>query len=185
MSLGYAILGLLTYESLTGYELKQRFDSSINYFWSAHLSQIYRELVVLEKKSFVTVKTEPGEGRPDRKVYRITREGDHEFQNWLEKFPNLLSSTLRDEFLIRVFFGSRISTPELKYQLQKYMKEQQERLAVFRVMENRMNTPEKKFAKERFYWFLTLKRGISCLMGDIQWAEECLQLIEEKERGKK
>ena len=59
MSLAYAILGLLTYESLTGYELKQRFDCSINYFWSAHLSQIYRELNVLEKKELVTVKIGP------------------------------------------------------------------------------------------------------------------------------
>ena len=44
---------------------------------------------------------------------------------------------------------------------------------------------EKKFDQERFYWLLTLKRGISCLTGDIQWAEECIQAIEEKDRGEK
>ena len=41
MSLKHALLGLLNYRPMTGYDLKQRFDHSISHFWSANLSQIY------------------------------------------------------------------------------------------------------------------------------------------------
>lgn len=64
MSLPHAILGLLTYQPMTGYDLKQVFDTSINHFWSAHQSQIYRELAALESKGQVTSQIEPQEGTP-------------------------------------------------------------------------------------------------------------------------
>lgn len=50
MSLPHAILGLLNYMPMTGYDLKNFFDDSIDFFWSAQMSQIYRELKNLEKR---------------------------------------------------------------------------------------------------------------------------------------
>ena len=42
--LKHGILGLLNYHSLTGYEIMEVFRDSLNFFWSAQTSQIYREL---------------------------------------------------------------------------------------------------------------------------------------------
>ena len=43
---GYAILGLLTFgDELTGYEIKQRADMTLRFYWvSPAMSQIYTEL---------------------------------------------------------------------------------------------------------------------------------------------
>ncbi len=38
----YVILGLLSHEDLTGYEIKKRIDSTLNYFWSAGLVRFIR-----------------------------------------------------------------------------------------------------------------------------------------------
>ena len=79
MSLANALLGLLDYRSMTGYDLKKTFDDTIDFFWSAQMSQIYRELNNLEEKGLVKSKIEPQDKRPDRKVYQLTEEGRKTF----------------------------------------------------------------------------------------------------------
>ena len=44
------ILGLLNYGDMSGYEIKTIFQQSLNYFWTAQTSQIYRELQSLERR---------------------------------------------------------------------------------------------------------------------------------------
>ena len=75
MSLQYAVLGLLSYRQMTGYDLKKMFDESINNFWAASLSQIYRELGALEGKGYLTSVIEPQDDRPDKRIYSITEAG--------------------------------------------------------------------------------------------------------------
>ena len=53
MSLPYGLLGLLMYQDSTGYELAKAFEESLNNFWHAQSSQIYRELDRMEKKELV------------------------------------------------------------------------------------------------------------------------------------
>lgn len=183
MSLPYAILGLLTYQPMTGYDLKQYFDHSINYFWSAHQSQIYRELATLEGKGFLDSRVEPQEGRPDRKVYNITVAGETELQKWLKQFPQSLTTPVRDELLVRIFFASRLPLPELKFQLQRYLREKQEQLAAFGAVDGLIGEhPEiPGHQDESFYWRLTLKYGIAHTNAAIEWAQECIRYIDKKE----
>jgi len=42
--LKYVLLGALSYQPLTGYQLKQFIDSTARHFWHAQISQIYRTL---------------------------------------------------------------------------------------------------------------------------------------------
>ena len=51
--LKHGILGLLNYGDMTGYEIMTAFRDSLQFFWSANISQIYRELQTLKEKSFV------------------------------------------------------------------------------------------------------------------------------------
>lgn len=103
VSLPFAILGLLSYKEMTGYDLKTFFDSSIKNIWPAHLSQIYRELGSLEAKKWVESRIEPQESRPDRKVYRLTEQGKHELLSWLNATPQSFTSIMRDETALRMF----------------------------------------------------------------------------------
>lgn len=182
MSLQNSILGLLSYQPMSGYDLKQVFDKSINFFWSAQLSQIYRDLGNLENKGMVVSHIEPQVGRPDRKVYTITREGQEAFQQWLQRFPSTLVTTMRDEFSLRVFFGSRLSPGELEFQFRKFIREQQQEIESYRGIAQLIEEFARELSRpdEKFYWYLTLKRGFILAEASIRWAEECLQELDNK-----
>lgn len=183
MSLQYAILGLLTLKPMTGYELKTVFDSSINYFWTAQLSQIYRDLGTLEKKDYVSSRVEEQKGRPDKRIYSITSKGDQAFQTWLNDFPKQLSTAIRDDICLRTFFGSRIPLDELEFQLKRFIKEKQEVIDILHMIEKCKDHCETGPDSERlFFQLLTLKKGLLVFGAEIQWAEECLKDIGELKR---
>ena len=53
-TLKYAILGMLAQKPMTGYDLMQEFESTLNEFWSANHSQIYPELKKLTNEGSIT-----------------------------------------------------------------------------------------------------------------------------------
>src|SRR5690349_5022418 len=85
MSLRFAILGLLARESLTGYDLTKRFDTTIAFFWSAKHSQIYPELATLTKEGLVTYEVVTQTSKPNKKVYTITPEGIAALAAWVSE----------------------------------------------------------------------------------------------------
>lgn len=65
------ILGLLSHESMTGYEIKKRMDTTLKLFWNASYGSIYPTLNALEKDKKVT-KVETTENGRDKVTYTIT-----------------------------------------------------------------------------------------------------------------
>jgi len=186
LSLGNALLGLLNDRPMAGYDLKRIFDDTIGFFWAAQMSQIYRELNKLEKKGLVKSEVEPQEKRPDRKVYHLTKEGRETFLRWLNKFPDQLSQASRSRFLMRIFFSSRIKLDELAFQIKRYKKEKEEQLSYLNKVEQWIKdySREEKYKDDIFYWNLIIKKGYMNVATGIEWADECLQLIEQKKRKK-
>ena len=186
MSLKNALLGLLSHRPMTGYDLKRIFDDPMGFFWVAQMSQIYRELNKLEEKGLVKSEIVPQEKRPDRKVYQITKEGKRTFLDWLNKFPVQLSQTSRSRFLMRIFFSSQIKLDELAFQIKRYKKEKEEQLRYLDKVEQWIKdySQEKKLKDHAFYWNLIVKKEHRGITAGIEWADECLQLIEQKMRKK-
>jgi len=98
-TLGHALLGLLSIQPMTGYELTGAFDQSLANVWSARHSQIYPELAKLQAAGLIE-QTEAGPRGSKR--YAATSAGEAEVRRWLEGRPP--GDTLRSERLLRVFF---------------------------------------------------------------------------------
>ena len=186
MSLANALLGLLDYRSMTGYDLKKTFDDTIDFFWSAQMSQIYRELNNLEEKGLVKSKIEPQDKRPDRKVYQLTEEGRKTFLKWLNKFPNILSEPCRSRFVMRIFFASRIKLDELSFEIKRFKKEKEEQIKYLDEVQQliRDYSQDEKYKDEIFYWDLIIRRGYRRNTAELEWADESLNLIKEKSKNK-
>ena len=97
-------LGVLTLGEATGYEIKQVFDGAFAHFHAAGFGSIYPALADLAAEGLVTVTEVEQEGRPDKKIYRITPEG-------LTRFTEALCRTrprerVRSEFMIQMFFAA-------------------------------------------------------------------------------
>lgn len=112
MSLPHALLGLINYQPSTGYELRSLFSESIQFFWNATLPQIYRTLNQMESQGWLTVRIEPQEGKPSRKIYSITDVGREELTRWLVTRPEIAPE--RNPLLLKVFFGRIAGLEALK-----------------------------------------------------------------------
>jgi DNA-binding PadR family transcriptional regulator len=164
---------------MTGYSLKEVFDNSISHFWHAHLSQIYRELSRMEDNGLVNSQVQRREGKPDRKVYHITPRGEENLQSWLVSFPEKLVMSYNNEFLLRLYFGGRISREEILFQMTKYRKETESKLSHFKSLYRVIEDFSKKAGGpgDRLYWELTLDLGIRLLEANLEWIEDSLERI--------
>lgn len=184
MSLQYAILGLLNYDSMTGYDIKKMFDEAINNFWAASISQIYRELGTLEGKGYLTSAIQQQDERPDKRIYSITDNGKAAFRSWIANFPEKLSKEKRDEFALRIFFGSNIGKDELIKQFERFIEEKQQNLDeisyLYKISEEYV-LKMKLFKNEEIYWRFILRRAQMTLDTMISWAQECMEELKNRE----
>ncbi len=178
MSLKHALLGFLNYGDMTGYDLKQCFDQSIQHFWNANLSQIYPALSQLEEDGLLTMKVEYQEDRPNRKVYRITEAGCAELQRWLREPMD--SPPNRQPFLIKVFFGKSMAKEDLLAQLRSQLSLHKEQMSTYQgpVREVlRQYIEATGLEQEGLFWGLTLEAGIKQKKAWIEWLEETIEKI--------
>ena len=180
MSLKHALLGILSFSPMTGYELKQFFDSSVQHFWTAELSQIYPTLKYLEEQGFVEKHLEVQENRPNRKVYEITDGGREEFARWVrEPAP---PAGLRDPFLIKIFFGSQLPAEDMLVLLRRQLEEQQKMVAFSEtVLRARIAHADKEHLRDTrapAYWNLTLDMAVAYRQAYIEWCERAMQALE-------
>ncbi|HZC79141.1 MAG TPA: PadR family transcriptional regulator [Ktedonobacterales bacterium] len=106
-TLRYILLGLLGAHPMSGYDIKRAFDRSLATYWNAGSSQIYTTLKALAARGLVSSELVFQEGRPNRRVYRLTPHGRAELDGWLgEPVPDRFT---KDEFLTRLFFCGQTS----------------------------------------------------------------------------
>jgi len=177
MSLDHAILGFLNYHPYTGYDLKKIFDSSVQHFWPADQSQIYRTLNRLTKQGFAEMEKVAQEDRPDRKVYHITEAGKTELMTWLAGPPPL--DMPRSAPLIQVFFSGQLSDEEILAKFEGYAEIMREFLDRYDEVPEHLGPFQKEIPSERehFFWMLTLENGIYNMRANLKWAESVIERI--------
>jgi PadR family transcriptional regulator AphA len=181
--LKYALLGFLTYKSNTGYELKQRMDTSTNHFWHAKQSQIYTTLKKMEASGLVTSSLEHQDGRPDRRVYTITESGQKDLQKWLSESENSLDP-VKHTMLLKLFFSAKQDKESILNRLQsrRILHEQQvdhyksETADVINKIAE--SVPELK--PDAFMWDATRRFGQLYEEMTIQWIDETIAMVEKE-----
>lgn len=106
MELQHALLGLLTIRPMSGYDLKKAFTTTVDHFWHADQSQIYRTLGRLADAGLVTATVHQQDGKPDRKEHTLTDAGRAELSRWLT--GPLEADQPKEPFLARLFFGGEL-----------------------------------------------------------------------------
>jgi DNA-binding PadR family transcriptional regulator len=115
----YAILGLLTRQPMSRYDLAQLVQRTIAHFWTIAKSQVYRELDRLEKLGYVHGIEVRQKSLPDKRVYTLTPAGERAFDAWLQ-VPNAERTHFRSAYLVKVFFADRMPSQTLIELLRRY-----------------------------------------------------------------
>jgi PadR family transcriptional regulator AphA len=170
----FALLGWLTTESLSGYDLKQRTERYVGEFWYGSFGQIYPLLHQMLKEGLVTVHEEQQGSHPPRKVYTITESGRAMFNEWMahETEPDFF----RSELLLKLFFGNLTSPSVLCTHVEKVLDEARRRLSRYSEIRK---AAENKIANfpNLTHMLITLDRGFIVQQGYVEWAERTLDRL--------
>lgn len=119
MDIKSILLGFLSRQPLTGYELKKRFSISFSFFSGASYGSIYPALKKMTREGLVTQQIAIQDGAPNRKVYSITAAGKKAF---LEALAAPFHWEMpKNAFLTRLFFFAHLSLEERKEAVRSHL----------------------------------------------------------------
>lgn len=182
-TLGYAILGLLSRESLSGYDLTRRMRERVGFFWSARHSQIYPELARLEERGMATHHVVEQSDRPDKKVYEITEAGMRALREWVTA-PFEPKDT-RDEMVLRAY-SVWLADPEkavalFREQERKHKEQLQKYEGIEAWMRKEWGGDLEQPDSPRFASYAALRRGIIYERGSVEWCRWVADSLELRE----
>lgn len=122
-------LGMLTDGEASGYDLKKNFESTFGHFFAAGYGSIYPALASLATQGLVDCECIPQEGKPDRKVYRITDAGRDYLLVALDN-PNP-GHKVRSEFLATICFSHLMSDEQIETLLANRLDEVDDYIEMF------------------------------------------------------
>jgi PadR family transcriptional regulator AphA len=154
------VLGLLSEGDRSGYDLLKRSEEGVGHMWAPAKSQLYAILPRLVDAGLATRKTVPGDGRPDKHVYRLTPAGRAAVRSWLEHAP----ARTWDELLLKVFFAKLIPRKSLLRHLESQREAQQALLAEY-----------ESIAPKSRHGALTLRYGLALIPTRLRWLDDALE----------
>lgn len=183
MTIGYAILGLLSWRPLSGYDIKKMFTGSAVLYWSGNNNQIYTTLLKLLENELVTRQVEIQEDSPMRKIYSITPRGQEELKKWLLTEPD--PPQLKNTFLIQLAWADQLSSDELDTLLTRYEDEMYMQLLMLQTQEKQKNiSPDGKLRdsyinaalartpRETVLWSMIQENWISYYENELTWVRK-------------
>ena len=137
-------LGLLTRGDATGYEIKKQFEEDgFGHFAEASFGSIYPALSRLTDEGLVSVREEPQEKRPDRKVYSITDTGRARFVEALNR--PVKEDRNRSAFTFAMLFSHLLPHERVQALLESYIADKESRLARLNARHGEAQTPGEMF----------------------------------------
>lgn len=167
------ILGLLSHEELTGYEIKKRMDTALKYFWGASYGSIYPTLSDLVHRGLAT-KRDGAENKRNKLIYTITDEGRKYLREWL--ILPAEKDEIRYETLLKLFFGNEQgelqAISHIKAFENKIESEMSYLLGAEKILKEAMNDDD-----AHKYYLLTVEFGIKTYGAYLEWCEEAKNLL--------
>lgn len=175
MTINHAILGILSYQPMTGYDLKKIIQDSTYMHWSGNNNQIYKALVELLENGFVSNEVQYQENSPSKKIYTVTQEGREELRK-------LASSTaepgeFKNSFLIQLAWADLLSNDELHEILAKYENEIRLQLIMNREKIRRGDGFTPRTEREAFLWKMIEENILSSYQNELEWIQNVRKQI--------
>lgn len=192
----FAILGLLTWKPMSGYDIKKVVDVGLSHFWNENYGQIYPTLDRLVNDGLATKRAELKSGKRQRYVYTISHRGKNAFREWIAEPTD--APVVRNELQLKFFLSSSLPKSVSIRLIDKHRAQQQAALDDYRQSEKLLRsimlhksqsdelseilqiagTTAKQREKQLNIFFLTLRHGIRILEARVAWCNEAIANLE-------
>ncbi len=166
------ILGLLSHEDLTGYDIKKRIDGAISFFWKGSFGNIYPALKDMENRGLI-IKRDTSSGGRERITYHITPEGQQTLKKWLS--DGQAGNELRYETLLKLFFGGAEEKEVTLRNIELFEGEIRQELKLLKAYGE---TLEKQLdVEDHIYYYLTVSFGIDTYEAYLKWCTRAKKML--------
>ena len=167
----YAILGWLSIEPMSGYDLRRRIQGSVGMFWNESFGSIYPTLRKLEDEGLIEEHNGGDGDHPSRRVMTPTERGLGRLRAWLAE--GFAPTTTRNEFALKIFFGGHQDRDTLISHIESYRAEHVEGLVRLDGIQRRLKTGDAGvFSAE--CRLMTAELGDRLCRATIEWCDEML-----------
>jgi PadR family transcriptional regulator AphA len=118
----------------------------------------------------------PQDGKPDKKLYRITEEGRDELIRWLRK--PAAPPRIRDAFMVKIAGGALSDSSSILRELDDQADLRRERLHTFEALAKKL---DEQGRDKDLFTYLTLRRGILDQQAWLHWADEVKTALNKRE----
>ncbi len=170
-----AVLGaLLLHGEGHGYALNARISSALGPIWRIAPSRLYSVLSRLEDEGLIAGRIIPQEGRPPRRLFRITPSGEEAFWNWVTS-PVRHLRDVRVEFLAKLYFLHRLAPERMEGLIA-------DEIDVLERIRSRLARRKGLKVEDELIGRLTLSFRLGQLQATLAWLRGCTCELEKEEQ---
>ena len=182
----YAVLGALTVEPMSGYDLKRFFEQGVSFFWTESYGQIYPILKQLKAEGLVAdAKVDGGRtgggSHPRRAVHAITEAGREALAAWLAE-PAEPQTGRRLEILLKLFFARQGGADAAARLVADFRAHHAGLLATYAATEARLRADHGAHPDLPF-WLLTLSYGQHVSRSLVAWCDGAAHILAARPAG--
>jgi DNA-binding PadR family transcriptional regulator len=164
-----ALLALLAIEGEhSAYDLVKLAERSVAHIWSPARSGLYASLPRLARAGLVRTRIAVQETRPDKQVYRITRDGRRALDSWFET----VEADAGDAFFLKLFVGGLTTSDVLLEHVGQFRRDTEAKLARYVAIE-----PTNTNRGHDWFHRHLLRLGIQRAELDLAWAKSVAQAL--------
>jgi len=160
------VLGALSIEPMTGYEVHHNIESTIGHFWHESYGQIYPTLKDLERGNLV--ESEPSANGRGRR-FAITPAGLVVLKEMLLHLGE--PPPPRNTLLLQLFFGRHLGPEWCRERIAEARREAEAQLEMFDAISTEVES-EQGYEEHREYWLSTVKFGRTMAAALVDWADD-------------
>jgi PadR family transcriptional regulator, regulatory protein AphA len=170
----YAILGLLSFARMSGYDLAAVSQRSIEPFWPISKTQVYAELRRLADAGLAEGVAAARSGGPAKTLYELTPAGEAALDAWLAE-PRAERARLRSPALLKLLLGHRAAPGQAREQLHAFRAAAETRCdGLRRTVTSLEANPDAVYAWATALFGLRVSEAI------VGWAGEVLERLPER-----
>ncbi|PWJ71046.1 virulence activator alpha [Ruminococcaceae bacterium R-25] len=167
------ILGLLSHEDLTGYDIKKRIDGAISFFWKGSFGSIYPALSAMEESGQIKRYRADDSGSREKILYHITPKGLSVLKQWLK--DDQASNELKYETLLKLYFGGVAGTEATAHNIDVFESGIKSELEVLKMYEK--NLRKKQDNEDHKYFLMTVLFGIETYEAYLRWCTKAKKIL--------